>query len=80
MQNNIFYNFTPLVPIKIQLPDAIHLVKRPSVVVTSKEHYGVVVAGKSLKQLGYFDEYPRIFHIDNEGIHIDLLPKINKVI
>lgn len=77
MQNNNFYNFTPIIPTKIQLSDGIHLVKRQSVVVTSKEHYGVIVAGKSLRQLGYFDGYLRIFHIDNEGIHIDLLPKIN---
>ncbi|CAN5651661.1 hypothetical protein BH20ACI4_BH20ACI4_27600 [soil metagenome] len=79
MQNNNFYNFMPLthIKVKVQLSDGIYLVKRQSVVVFSKEHYGVIIVGKLLNQLGFFDNHPRVFHLTKEGIHIDLLPKFN---
>lgn len=73
MQNN-YYLPTPLIPVKINLREGVYLVKRKSVILpTIIDHYAVIIVGKPLKQLGYPEQYPLVFHLTDEGIRIDWL-------
>lgn len=61
-----------MTPVKIKLSEGIYLVKRKSVILPSViDHYAVIVVGKPLKQLGYSEQYPLVFHLTDEGIRID---------
>ncbi len=63
-----------MTPVKIKLSEGIYLVKRKSVILPSViDHYAVIVVGKPLKQLGYSEQYPLVFHLTDEGIRIDWL-------
>ena len=50
--------------------DGIYQVKRKSTYPLI-EHYGVVVIGKHLEELGFYDKRPRVIHKTNLGIHAD---------
>ena len=72
MQNNVFYKSIPLNPIRIQFTEGIYLVKRKSDVLVI-EHYGVVIVGKLLQQLGFSEKHPLVFHLTEKGICVEWL-------
>ncbi len=69
----IFYN--PNSPRKIiirhRLSEGIFLVKRKSVYPLI-EHYGVIVIGRHLESLGFYDKRPRVIHKTDSGIYADV--------
>lgn len=69
---NLYYHPNP--PLKIIIrrfsSDGIYHVKRKSTY-PFIEHHGVVVIGKCLKELGFYDKKPRLIHKTDSGIHAE---------
>jgi hypothetical protein len=72
MEEN-FYNPNPprKIIIRRYLSEGIYQVKRKSVYPLI-EHYGVVIVGKQLEQLGFDDGKSLVFHKTDLGINIEL--------
>lgn len=68
----VFYNPNPprKIIIRRYLSDGIYQVKRKSTYPLI-EHYGVVVIGKHLESLGFYDKRPRVIHKTDLGICAD---------
>ncbi|MDQ2747175.1 MAG: hypothetical protein M3T96_07955 [Acidobacteriota bacterium] len=70
MEKVYYPNLSRKIIIRRFSSDGIYQVKRKSTYPLI-EHYGIIVVGKHLEELEFYDKRPRVIHKTDSGIHAD---------
>ena len=72
-------NFTLLNPVRHVYAQGTYLVKTTSQLFPNLlYHFGVMIVGRRLRELGYSDTYPLVFHLTNSGFQVDWVETFGK--